>query len=223
METGANVSHLQSLVKLDHYLRPDSDLVALMVLEHQTKLHNLLTRANWETRIALHQQQDMNRALGQPSNYWSDSTRRRIQRQVEDLLKYLLFIDEIRLDAAVAGTSGFQDEFPKTGPRDPQGRSLRDLDLKTRLFRYPCSFLIYSDAFAALPPEAQDHLYQRLHDVLTGKDQSKEFSSLSRDDRTAILEILLETKSDLPDYWRASAQSLKQASLEKEGITTLRR
>jgi hypothetical protein len=204
METGANVTRLQGLVKLDHYLRPDSDLVALMVLEHQTKLHNLLTRANWETRIALRQQDDMNRALGQPSDQWFDSTRRRIRNQVEDLLKYLLFTDEIRLDAAVAGTSGFQDEFPKTGPRDRRGRSLRDLDLKTRLFRYPCSFLIYSDAFTALPPAAQDQLYLRLHEVLTGKDQSKEFAALSRNDRTAILEILLDTKSGLPDYWKES-------------------
>ena len=130
--------------------------------------------------------------------------RRRIRNQVEDLLKYLLFTDEVRLDAAVAGTSGFQDEFPKTGPRDRRGRSLRDLDLKTRLFRYPCSFLIYSDAFTALPPAAQDQLYLRLHEVLTGKDQSKEFAALSRNDRTAILEILLDTKSGLPDYWKES-------------------
>ena len=223
METGANVTRLQGLVKLDHYLRPDSDLVALMVLEHQTKLHNLLTRANWETRIALRQQDDMNRALGQPSDQWFDSTRRRIRNQVEDLLKYLLFTDEVRLDAAVAGTSGFQDEFPKTGPRDRRGRSLRDLDLKTRLFRYPCSFLIYSDAFAALPPAARDQFYLRLHEVLTGKDQSKEFAVLSRDDRTAILEILLDTKSGLPDYWKLSPGSPKQGGETnplKEGVPT---
>ena len=212
METGANVTRLQDLVNLSRYARPDSDLVALMVLEHQTKLHNLLTRANWETRIALRQQDDMNRALGQPSDQWFDSTRRRIRNQVEDLLKYLLFTDEVRLDAAVAGTSGFQDEFPKTGPRDRRGRSLRDLDLKTRLFRYPCSFLIYSDAFTALPPAARDQLYLRLHEVLTGKDQSKEFAALSRNDRTAILEILLDTKSGLPDYWKLSAGSVNSTS-----------
>jgi len=223
METGANVTRLQGLVKLDHYLRPDSDLVALMVLEHQTKLHNLLTRANWETRIALHQQEDMNRALGQPSTYWFDSTRRRIRNQVEDLLKYLLFTDGVRLDAAVAGTSGFQDEFPKTGPRDRRGRSLRDLDLKTRLFRYPCSFLVYSDAFTALPPVARDHLYLRLHEVLTGKDQSKEFATLSRADRTAILEILLDTKSGLPDYWKMGPRPLNQSggpNPASENVTT---
>jgi hypothetical protein len=226
MEAGANVTRLQGLVKLDHYLRPDSDLVALMVLEHQTKLHNLLTRANWETRIALHQQDDMNRALGQPSDQWFDSTRRRINSQVEDLVKYMLFTEEFRIEAAVAGTSGFQDEFPKTGLRDRQGRSLRDLDLKTRLFRYPCSFLIYSKAFDALPPAARDHLYRRLYDVLTGKDQSKEFAALSRDDRSAILEILLDTKSGLPDYWKVSRSSLKQGGEVKppnDDITTARR
>jgi hypothetical protein len=223
LETGANVTRLQDRVNLSRYARPDSDLVALMVLEHQTKLHNLLTRANWETRIALHQQEDMNRALGQPSTYWFDSTRRRIRNQVEDLLKYLLFTDELRLEAAVAGTSGFQDEFPKNGPRDRRGRSLRDLDLKTRLFRYPCSFLIYSDAFAALPPAARDQLYLRLHEVLTGKNQSKEFAVLSRDNRTAILEILLDTKSGLPDYWKLSPGSPKQggeSNPPKEGVTT---
>jgi hypothetical protein len=223
METGANVTRLQDRVNLSRYARPDSDLVALMVLEHQTKLHNLLTRANWETRIAIHQQDDMNRALGQPSTYWFDSTRRRIRNQVEDLLKYLLFTDEVRLEAAVAGTSGFQDEFPKTGPRDRRGRSLRDFDLKTRLFRYPCSFLIYSEAFAALPPAARDHVYLRLHEVLTGKDQSKEFAALSRDDRIAILEILLDTKSGLPAYWRVGPRPLKpggEPTSPKEGVTT---
>ena len=135
VETGANVTRLSDRVNLSRYARPDSDLVALMVLEHQTRLHNLLTRANWETRIALRQQEDMNRTLGQPSDHWFDSTRRRSHSHVEDLLKYMLFTEKVRLEAAVAGTSGFQDEFPKTGPRDRHGRSLRDLDLKTRLFR----------------------------------------------------------------------------------------
>ena len=209
VETGANVTRLSDRVNLSRYARPDSDLVALMVLEHQTRLHNLLTRANWETRIALRQQEDMNRTLGQPSDHWFDSTRRRSHSHVEDLLKYMLFTEKVRLEAAVAGTSGFQDEFPKTGPRDRHGRSLRDLDLKTRLFRYPSSFLIYSEAFAGLPQAARDHLYLCLHDVLTGKEQSQEFASLSSADRTAILEILLDTKSGLPDYWKVIPEGLK--------------
>jgi hypothetical protein len=209
LEPGANLIRLSDRVNLSRYARQDSDLVALMVLEHQTRLHNLLTRANWETRIALHQQDDMNRILGQPSDQWSDSTRRRIHGHAEELLKYLLFSGEAKLDSPVAGTSGFQEEFPKAGPRDRRGRSLRDLDLKTRLFRYPCSFLIYSEAFDALPTAARDYLYRRLHEVLNGTDQGKDFSGLSVQDRTSIREILLDTKPDLPEYWKRTPASDK--------------
>src|SRR5262249_10315672 len=140
VESGANVTRLSNRVNLSRYAGQDSDLVALMVLEHQTRLHNLLTRANWETRIALHQQKDMSRVLSQPSDQCFDFIRRRIHGQSEELLKYLLFAGETRLDSPVAGTSAFQEEFSKAGPRDRRGRSLRDFDLKTRLFRYPCSF-----------------------------------------------------------------------------------
>jgi hypothetical protein len=196
------VTDLGKLVQLSAYPTPDSDLVALMVLEHQTRLHNLLTRANWETRLALTQQADMNRILGEPPDHWSDSTRRRIQAQVDALLKYMLFTDEAALTEPVSGTSKFQKEFPLSGPRDRQGRSFRNFDLKQRLFRYRCSFLIYSEAFDALPAAAKDTFYQRLWKVLSGEDQSADFASLSKTDRKAILEILLETKSGLPEYWK---------------------
>ena len=203
-EAGANVTHLGKLVQLSAYPTADSDLVALMVLEHQTRLHNLLTRANWETRLALTQQADMNRILGEPPDHWSDSTRRRVQAQVDALLKYMLFAEEAALTEPVSGTSKFQKEFPLSGPRDRQGRSLRDFDLKQRLFRYRCSFLIYSEAFDALPAAAKDDFYRRLWNVLRGEDKSADFASLSKTDRREILEILLETKSGLPEYWKQS-------------------
>jgi len=106
--------------------------------------------------------------------------------------------EETPLTAPVVGTSTFTAEFQKQGPRDSAGRSLRDLDLKTRLFRYPCSFLIYSEQFDAVPYLAKEYIYRRLREVLTGRDQSKEFSHLSASDRTAILEILTATKPDFP-------------------------
>ena len=104
------------------------------------------------------------------------------------------------------GTSDFADQFAAQGPRDGQGRSLRDFDLTTRLFAYPCSYLIYSESFDALPDAAKEYVMRRLWDVLSGKDQGKEFAHLSAADRRAILEILLATKKDLPDYWRAAGQ-----------------
>ena len=100
------------------------------------------------------------------------------------------------------GSSEFATEFAAQGPHDSRGRSLRDFDLKQRLFRYPCSYLIYSDAFDALPAAARDRIYQRLHAVLTGEDTSPKFARLSAEDRKAVLEILRGTKDGLPDYWK---------------------
>ena len=202
LNAGANITNLGKLVDLTPYAQPHSDIVALMVLEHQVRMHNLLTRVNWETRMAISQQEAMNRALGQPFDQWSDATRRRIFGTAEQLVKYMLFTEEARLVEPVKGTSNFAEEFAMTGPRDRSGRSLRDLDLNTRLLRYPCSSLIYSEAFDALPRPAQNYMFRRLWEVLTGKDQSSEFASLSKSDREAIYQILLDTKANLPDYWK---------------------
>jgi len=202
LNVGANITNLGKLVDLTAYAQPHSDIVALMVLEHQVRMHNALTRVNWETRMAINQQEAMNRALGQPLDQWSDATRRRIFGTAEQLVKYMLFTEEARLVEPVKGTSNFTEEFASIGPKDRSGRSLRDLDLKTRLPRYPCSFLMYSEAFDALPKPAQNYIFRRLWEILTEKDQSNEFASLSSSDREAILEILLDTKSNLPDYWK---------------------
>ena len=111
-------------------------------------------------------------------------------------------VGETELTDAVRGTSSFSQEFTARGPQDQQGRSLRQFDLKTRVFRYPCSYLIYSDCFDALPEPVLERVYQRLWDVLTGEDEAEKFAHLSAADRTAILEILRDTKDGLPDYWQ---------------------
>jgi hypothetical protein len=203
LESGANVTSLKGRFDVTAYLTPDSDLVALMVLAHQAHLHNLIIRVNWETRLALHEQESVNKQLGVPADTWSDATRLRIHGAVETLLRYMLFTDETRLDAAVRGTSAFAQEFAAAGPRDRAGRSLRDLDLDHRMFRYPCSYLIYSEAFDALPKTALDYFYLRLWDVLTGKEKDQAFATLTRSDRVAILDILRQTKPGLPSYWHS--------------------
>lgn len=197
-----NVTNLDRYCKTSSYLTPHSDIVALMVLEHQTEMHNRLIRANFQTRIALHDEAEFNKALDRPANYRSESTLGRIKSAGEPVVKYLLFADETQLTDPIKGTSGFAEEFARRGPRDRSGRSLRDLDLKRRLFVYPCSYLIYSEAFDALPAVVKDYVLRRLYDVLTGKDASKEFAHLSARDRRNILEILQRTKANLPDYWR---------------------
>lgn len=199
-EVGANVTELDDLVETDPYLTPHSDIVALMVLEHQTQMQNYLTRANFECRSASHYDGIMNAALDRPADYVSDSTKRRIIAAGDKLLRYLLFVDEFPLTSPVAGTSSFAEEFQAQGLRDDQGRSLRDFDLKTRMFKYPCSYLIYSPSFDGLPNLASEYVVRRLHDILCGRDTSGEFTNLTPQDRQAILEILTQTKPGLWDF-----------------------
>ena len=202
IEGGANRTSIDDLVGTDAYLTPHSDLVALMVLEHQTEMHNLITHANFTTRWALYQTTSMNEVLGRPKDYISDSARHRIDHAAEALISYMLFVDEIELDDPVRGTSSFAREFAARGPLDRQGRSLRQFDLQRRLFKYPFSYLIYSEAFDALPEEMRDRVYLRLWEVLTGRDTSRAFQKLSGSDRQAILEIVRDTKKNLPEYWK---------------------
>jgi hypothetical protein len=200
---GLNQTCLDSRFDTSKYLTPHSDIVALMVLEHQTDAHNYIARANFLTRQATHYQQSLNRELKEPDDRVWDSTRSRIKAAGEPLVEYLLFSGEAALTAPIRGTSGFAEQFAQRGPRDRQGRSLRDFDLETRLFKYPCSYLVYSPSFAALPREAKDYVLGRMHEVLSGQDQSAKFAHLSAAHRTAIREILDDT---LADWSAASAR-----------------
>jgi len=124
---------------------------------------------------------------------------------VNAFLRYLLFTEETPLSAPVSGDAQYVADFTAHTLRDAKGRSLRDLDLRTRMFKHPCSFLIYSEAFDQIPAPMREHLLQRLHDILTGQDADPQFAMLAASDRQAILEILRETKMNLPDYWQPLA------------------
>jgi len=199
---GVNVVDLKDRFATSAYLSPHSDIVALMVLEHQVGMLNRLARAGLETRMALHYQHEMNKALSLPADEKSDSAWSRIRNVGDSVVRYMLFQDETRLTDRVEGTSSFTTEFARRGLRDGQGRSLRDFDLTTRLFRHPCSYMIESHAFDSLPKEVKDYIYERLWEILNdrgGKDDPK----LNADDRSTIIAILRGTKPNLPDYWKA--------------------
>jgi hypothetical protein len=202
-----NVKNLDSKFDTGAYLTPHSDIVALMVLEHQTQMTNLMTRIGFETRMALHDSRAINKALGEPVEQRSESTVRRINNAVEEMLEYMLFSGEAMISEPIRGTSGFAEVFAKQGPSDQKGRSLRDLDLTRRIFKYPLSFLIYSEAFDSLPAEAKDRLFRRLWEVLRKGDDKPAFKHLSPADRRAIYEIVTETKKGLPEWWANSTQT----------------
>ena len=197
-----NLTSVEDRIPASRYLTPHSDIVALMVLEHQAEGHNLLTRASFETRMALHHEAALNQELGNPADHRWGSTTSRIKAAVELLVKYLLFADEAPPGGRIEGTSGFAQDFAARGPFDSRGRSLREFDLERRMFKYPCSYLVYSPSFDGLPADAKSHVLHRMWEVLSGRDQSPDFAHLSGEDRQAILEILRETWSDLPAEWR---------------------
>ena len=173
----ASPAHLDSLegkCRPDSRLTPYSDIVALMVFEHQMRMMNLITRGGWEARIALAD---------------SHSLTARARTALNELADYMLFVDEAPIKGEVSGTSGFAEAFAAGGPHDHLGRSLRELSLKGRLMRYPCSYMIYSDAFDALPVEAKDVVYRRMWEVLHRRGEAE---------RLAIVEILRDTKKDFP-------------------------
>ena len=178
-----HVTDLEGRFDRTGYLSPYSDLVALLVIEHQAKMLNLITRVGWEARIG---EKESGRTLDQAA---------------AELVDYLLFVDEAVLPGPITGTSRFAEVFAAQGPRDSRGRSLRELSLETRLLRYPCSYLIYSEPFNNLPATAKAAVYDRLAEILSGQERDRRYDVLSAADRRAITEILTETKPDAAEYF----------------------
>lgn len=195
-DEGSNITSLENLVSTAPYLTPHSDLVALLVLEHQTQMHNAIAAANYETRQALHQSFQMNELLERGEGYVSESAQRRIHAVAENVVRHLLMSGEIRFSDPVSGTSGFAEEFVARGKRDSKGRSLRDLDLQNRVFKYRCSYLIQSPAFDTLPDHVRSRIYDRLVEILVKGESSSHFEHLTPDDRAVLVEMLAELKPE---------------------------
>ena len=195
-EQGQNWTTLPDVFDRSKYLAHSSDLVALLTLEHQTRMTNLMIRVGWDTRIA---ERD-----GKLEEETGEELRKQLGEEIDELVTYMLFADEAPLKGPVAGTAAFSKTFPQRGPRDSKGRSLRDFDLNTSLFKYPLSYMLYSTAFDGMPDSLRVRVYRRLYEILTGKDSAGKFARLTAEQRQAILEIVRETKRGLPDYWAAT-------------------
>jgi hypothetical protein len=194
VDAGANQQTLDKLINTDPYLTAHSDLVALLVLEHQSQMHNLISRASMEARTAAHYDRGINEALGRPIDTVSESTTRRINSAAEALVRYMLFADEVELANPICGTSKFTEQFTASAKLDQRGRSLRELDLQRHLLKHPCSYLIYSDAFDRMPQPVMDYVKRRMTEVLTAEKTPAGYERLTDAQRTAIAEILRNTK-----------------------------
>ncbi len=182
MGAGANVIDLKGRFDTKPYLSAHSDIVAQMVLAHQTHVHNLISRA-------AHMYNEAITGRRPP-----DEMKRVIENNSEPIVQAMLFSGAQPLTAPIAGTTGFAAEFTAAGRRDSQGRSLKDLDLGKRLFKYPMSYLIYTDSFNNMPVPVKEYVNRRFREILTGEDTTKDYAHLSASDRQAIAEILKETQ-----------------------------
>jgi hypothetical protein len=184
-------NYLGNLEELKQFFNPSpyplgtSDIAALMVLEHQGHMHNFITRMQYEARLMLN-------AYGHL---------RYLKHKIDAFLRYMLFVDEAPLTDTIQPSPEYVEAFKSMGPKDSNGRSLREFNLKTRLFEYPCSYLIYSEAFQALPEKLKAEIYNKLWKILTGENNQPEFSKLTVASRKAIHDILEETLPGLPNYW----------------------
>jgi hypothetical protein len=194
--TTGNLQSLAGLFDTRPYLTEKSDAVALLVLEHQLYIKNLITRLNFKARTYLSREGVDSWEKASTQNKLS------MQRMMDGLVEALLFAHAEPLTRPVRGSAGFEGVFVRKGPHDVRGRTLREFDLQRRLFKYPLSYVVYSEGFDALPDSCRLYIYRRLRDILTGRDRSATFAHLSDADRSATLEIFTETK---PDFARTSA------------------
>lgn len=184
------------------YLAPTSDIVALLVFEHQLAMHNSLTRAGHSARRMIEYQHALQKSLGEPltDEPAYDSVKSVFAGAVEDVLDHLLFRNAAPLPAGVQGSGAFKKTFAAEARRSPRGDALKDLSLDGRLFATRCSFLIYSESFQKLPPTLKRPIFERLAAVLRGDDPKGRYAYLETTERQRMREILGATLPEIRAY-----------------------
>jgi hypothetical protein len=202
LDAGANVSTLSRYFDTSKYPLDTSDIVSLMVLEHQCEMHNRLSRGMLRTRKWMKYQQELDRSLGRKVASIPTGTALTVVRgETERIVDYLLYRGEAALpDEGIGGSKEFQKAFRGNRKEDSQGRSLKDFDLQRRLFKYRCSYMIYSKAFDSLPDHLENAVFKQLVSVLRSEARRDRFENLSKVERATILEILTETKPEIRPF-----------------------
>jgi hypothetical protein len=201
--TRANRQTLDGYFDTTGYPSDQSDIAALLVLEHQAYVQNLITRANYKVRTLMSRDGDYGDASSWSGLSAGDQSA--VRSIVEPLVRALFLADAVALTEPIQGGSGYTERFSRAGPLDSKGRSLRELDLGKRLFRYPLSYMIYSEHFEALPPYVLDYVDSRIVEVLQGRDTTGISARLGAADRVAISQILVDTRPRLAGSLRKIA------------------
>ncbi len=177
-------------IDVSKYPCATSDIVALMVLEHQCQAHNLLTAAkmNYERARFLSLSIDPD---GDPEQ---GSAGRVADQAAQRIVDWFLFTGEADMGAdGVSGSEIFQQQFAAAIPRTSHGDSLADFQLNSRLFKNRCSYMIYSEAFVALPDMIKKRVITRLENILESADGADDYAQIKLSERRRIAKILRDT------------------------------
>ncbi|MDA1005227.1 MAG: hypothetical protein O3A87_01910 [Verrucomicrobia bacterium] len=189
---------LERFFPVAEYAAPGSDVVALLVFDHQITMHQRLVEAGYRTRQALHdnglEADEVDR-----EKLTAKSSRKEFEEGLEMVVDYLLFRGEVPLAKGVQGSGEFEKVFAQGRKAARDGTSLRDFRLEGRIFERRCSYMIYSPTFERLPAMLKEAVYGRLLEILSAEEGPEGFEYLEAEERKGILR---ETKKDLPAAWR---------------------
>ena len=189
---GANWKSLTGKIDTSRYLRPTSDIVALMVLEHQCRMHNLITKAGIEYRRALWLSKATRPDLDE--NDETTVSHRVAVSVADEILREMLFVDEAEPGPmGVEGGLEFQEAFKRNARVSRGGRSLKDFRLYKRIFQHRCSYMIHTKAYASLPAKVRGLIHAGLRDILLDQGGGEDFADIGRSERRRIAEILDDT------------------------------
>jgi len=193
---------LSAFFDTTRYLRPTSDMIALLICEHQMTVQNSLTHAAFAVRRIIDYQHGLQTAFHEPQTDTPayDSVRSVFSGAVQDVVDHLLFRQAAPLPTGIIADPAFVAGFAPNAPRSRAGHALRDLQLIDRLFAQRCSYLIYSEAFRALPLNLKSRILERLKTALVSRDPTDRYAYIPSDEKERILSILEET---LPDFTSA--------------------
>jgi len=199
---------LRAFFDVERYLAPISDVVALLVFEHQTTMQNALTRAGLATRKMLAYQRSLQEAFKETitDEPTYDSVKSVFASSAQEVVDRLLFRDAAPLPQGVDGNEAFRRHFSALSKRSPTGVSLRDFQLQDRLFALRCSYLIYSESFSALPEQLKVLVFAKLAAALHGKEGAARYGYLEAEERRRIYDVLFETHPDAAKYWVANSR-----------------
>lgn len=207
LRRGANITNLAGFFDTTDYPAPGSDIVALLVLEHQVAMQNTLTRASLNCRRMLDYQKNLQRELKETvtDELVYGSVKSVFDGAAREIVDDLLFYGEAELPAGVQGDPAFQRAFQRHARRAADGSSLKDFSLQGRIFQNRCSYLIYSDSFRQLPAQLKQRVFARLARALKPAESDPRYAYLGTEERSRIVVILRETHPELREALRQMA------------------